>query len=97
MLGRVATAAVPAAEEIIASLAVKASQIKFAQSILQFLKRENPALRVLKTKQIYQVLRVQLATHTYALKNGQNREYFFSLFRNRNFSVTMPTVRGSCS
>lgn len=62
---------------------------EFCTESFQFLTSGGLVLHNLVTEQIGQVLRVSLAVHRYAMKNGPIRELFYHLLRKCNFTVTL--------
>lgn len=67
----------------------KWSRLRFYLKAFWFLSSDNLALRELRTEKIFQVFRASLAMCTYALKNGQIREWFFHMIRNRDYPAAL--------
>lgn len=82
----VATAAIPAADETMESMDVRASRRKSALKVSQLLRSETLRLCELGTKQTRLVLRAPLAFYTYALKDGRIRKLFCHLFLRTDLS-----------
>lgn len=90
----IVTVEVPAAKEIMVSIEGNASERGSILRILQCFKSDDTALREPGTEQIFQVLRVSLAVHTYALNDAQIREPLFHVFRDWELPFFCSTVSG---
>lgn len=88
--------AVTAAKLVMNIVEVKFSRRKSALRKSQFLKQKYLALRELAIEQAHPVVRVCIAAHTKAKKNGRIQELFSHFSGERSFLSLCWTMHGAC-